>query len=276
MQNKSFISNLLNGIRKRYQSAVSNPWKEVNINWFSLKYYKHLSGEKLRQHTMFGKTLYFFSAPEFLHGMKEIFLEKIYQQQLPPKPYIIDCGANIGLSVIYMKQLYPDAEILAFEPDEKNFELLSKNIASFQYNYVNIRKEAVWIDNTFLHFSNAGSMSSKIETQGASNTYQVKAVRLKDFLNRKVDFLKIDIEGAEYQVLCDLGDALLQVNNLFVEYHGTFSQNEELSKLFMLFTEKGFRYYIKEADTIYTTPFTKQRIPGTSFDVQLNIFCFRG
>jgi FkbM family methyltransferase len=275
MQNKSFIYNLLNGIRKRYQSAVSNPWKEVNINWFSLKYYKHLSDGKLRQHTLFGKTFYFFSATEFLHGIKEIFLEQIYKQHLPQQPYIIDCGANIGLSVIYMKQLYPDAEILAFEPDEKNFELLSKNIASFQYNNVNIRKEAVWVDNTNLHFSNAGSMSSKIETQDTSNTYQVKAVRLKDFLTRKVDFLKMDIEGAEYQVLCDLGDALAHVNNLFVEYHGTFSQTEELSRLFMLFTEKGFQYYIKEADTIYATPFTKSKNPRISFDVQLNIFCFR-
>ena len=72
----------------------------------------------------------------------------MYKQELPPKPFIIDCGANIGLSVIYLKNLYPDAEIVAFEPDEQNFQLLQKNIASFGFKNVEARKEAVWTENT--------------------------------------------------------------------------------------------------------------------------------
>ncbi len=40
------------------------------------------------------------------------------------EPYIIDCGANIGLSLIYFNQLYPNAKIIAFEPDPKLFENL--------------------------------------------------------------------------------------------------------------------------------------------------------
>ena len=65
-----------------------------------------------------------------LHGVKEIFIEDVYYQQLPENAYILDCGAHIGLSVIYLKSICPSANIICFEPDNKNFELLQKNIAS--------------------------------------------------------------------------------------------------------------------------------------------------
>src|SRR5688572_21649310 len=128
MQNKSLVKNLWTGIRKRMGRFFSNPYSEVNVNWFKLKYYKHLQAGKLRKHRLAGKWLYFYSSTELLHMLKEVFIEKVYFQPLPPEPFIIDCGANIGLSVIYLKTLSPGATILAFEPDEKNFELLSKNI----------------------------------------------------------------------------------------------------------------------------------------------------
>ncbi len=58
--------------------------------------------------------------------LKEIFIEDIYDQQLPENAYILDCGAHIGLSVIYLKSICPSANIICFEPDNKNFELTSK------------------------------------------------------------------------------------------------------------------------------------------------------
>ena len=52
----------------------------------------------------------------------------------------------------------------------------------------------------------------------------VTCVRLKDLLDDDIDFLKIDIEGAEYAVLKDCSDDLTNVKNLFVEYHGTYQK----------------------------------------------------
>ena len=118
-------------------------------------------------------------------------------------------------------------------------------------------------------------MSSNITQEDTGNTKRVKAVRLKDYIERPVNFLKVDIEGAEYAVLTDLGEKLNQVHHLFVEYHGLFSQNEELNRLFRLFTENGFSYYIKEATPVLETPFMKNKNPQIPWDVQLNIFCFR-
>ncbi len=275
MASKSFLKNITNGVQKKIKFLLANPYKEVNVNWITLKYYKHLPAGKIRVHKLFNNNLFFYSAPELLHGLKEIFIDKIYKQYLVENPYIIDCGANIGMSVIYMKQQFPQAEIIAFEPDETNFNLLNKNITSFGYSNVLLYKEAIWNENTTLQFSNESSMGSKIEIDTTSNTIAVKAVRLKDFLNRQVDFLKIDIEGAENVVLTDIADNLHFVKNMFLEYHGTFDQNKELVKMINIISDAGFNFYIKEAASIYETPFYRTKNPYTSYDVQLNIFCFR-
>lgn len=275
MASKSFLKNITNGVQKKIKFLLANPYKEVNVNWITLKYYKHLPAGKIRVHKLFNNNLFFYSASELLHGFKEIFIDKIYKQPLVENPYIIDCGANIGMSVIYMKQQFPLAEIIAFEPDETNFSLLNKNINSFGYSNVLLYKEAIWNENTTLQFSNESSMGSKIEMDTTSNTIAVKAVRLKDFLNRQVDFLKIDIEGAENVVIKDIADNLHFVKNMFLEYHGTFDQNKELVKMINIISDAGFNFYIKEAASIYETPFYRTRNPYTSYDVQLNIFCFR-
>ena len=275
MANTSFLKNIGNGIKQKINVLFSNPYKQVNINWFQLKYYKHLPPGKIRSHKLFGKAFYFYSATELLHGLQEIFIDGVYKQELSGKPYIIDCGANIGMSVVYMKELFPAAEIIAFEPDETNFDLLEKNIRSFGYTGVSLQKEAVWKENATLLFSNNSSMSSKIEMNNNSNTKEVKAIRLKDLLNRQVDFLKIDIEGAENIVLADIAENLHFVKNMFLEYHGTFEENKELVKMINFINDAGFNFYIKEAAPIYHTPFYRTKNPNTPYDVQLNIFCFR-
>lgn len=275
MSNNSLAINITAGIKKRFKTLFANPYRKVNVNWMSLKYYKHLPANKIRHHRLFGKPFYFYSAQELLHGLQEIFIDEIYKQQLTSNPFIIDCGANIGMSVIYMKQQYPEAEIIAFEPDEKNFELLTKNIMSFGYSNVKLLKKAVWNSNTDLYFSNESSMGSRIEKETSASTIEVSAVRLKDFIDRRIDFLKIDIEGAESTVLRDIAEKLHLVKNMFLEYHGTFQQNNELVEIVNILNQAEFKFYIKEAASIYNNPFHRVKNPNTSYDVQLNIFCFR-
>ena len=275
MQNNSFYTKLGKGVKAKATSLFDNPYKKINLSWLREKYYKHLPTGKIRTHPLFGKSVFFSNPSQFLETLEEIFVEEIYSQSLPDRPYIIDCGANIGLSVIYLKHKFPGAEIVAFEPDPANFDLLSRNIAAMGYDNITLRKEAVWKESTILHFSNKGSTDSKIENENTADSIEVQAVRLKDLLTKKVDFLKIDIEGAEVEVLKDLDGHLQQVSNMFVEYHGTFEQNNELAELQTLFIRNGFHYYIREAAAIYPTPFNRAKNKKLAYDIQLNIFCFR-
>lgn len=276
METIPFIVNITKTNLRRLKSTFTNPYKKINLNWFKLKYYKHLTPGKIARHTLFGKSLYFSHSIELVNALKEIFIHDVYKQQLRGNPFIIDCGANIGLSIISLKRQYPDAEIIAYEPDEKNFKLLTRNMKSFEYENVFLRKEAVWIENTTLRFSNEGLMSSKIETSSSNNTIEIKAIKLKDILDREIDFIKMDIEGAEYTVLKDIADKLYLVKNLFLEYHGTFAQNGELAEIITLIHKAGFNFYIKEAANLFDYPFYRIKKSTISYDVQLNIFCFRG
>jgi len=271
---KSFYKNLINGINGRLKKSFNNPYKEVNVNWFSLKYLKHVPADKIHSHNLLHHPTYFYGGSEYLHGLKEIFLEGVYKQQLPQNAYVIDCGAHIGLSVIYLKNICPTAHIICFEPDEKNFNLLQKNIFSHQLENVELKQEAVWDENTSLHFIQDGNMGSKIGETTTSHSVTVKATRLKDYLNKNIDFLKMDIEGAEYKVLKDISDNLGNVKKMFIEYHGTFDQNNELIEIFEIILKSGFKFYIKEAASVFEQPFLPKQY-SSEYDLQLNIFCFR-
>jgi len=255
---------------------LDNADAKADLDWFKIKFLKHASANKLRTYKLKGKQLYYTKPAELLHGLREIFVDEIYDVTLPSQPYILDCGANIGLSVIYLKQRYPNAEIVAFEPDEENFDLLSKNLASFSFDRVTLKKEAVWIEDTAIQFKSDGTMGSKIAAGSLGDTKSVQATRLNNYLKRKVDFLKIDIEGAEYQVLKDIESSLSNVAIMFLEYHGDFKNNNQLIEIFSILHKAGFVFYIKEAATVYEKPFSEMTSnPKRDYDVQLNIFCMR-
>ena len=119
-------------------------------------------------------------------------------------------------------------------------------------------------------------MASRIETGVATNNDKktVKCVRLKDLLNEEIDFLKIDIEGAEHAVLKDCSENLKTVRNLFVEYHGVYSEMYKLNEILEILVKNNFRYYIKEGSPIYAKPFFDRNKIG-DYDIILNIFAFK-
>lgn len=271
MRENIFI-NILSGIRKKIRNGKA-PYKKAGLSWLDMRMLKNMPENSTNSVKLLGKHISVYGRIGFLDALKEIFFQEIYKVSLPPEPYVIDCGANIGLSVIYLKTKYPKAKVIAFEPDSRNFSLLKKNIAVFGLTSVDLRNEAVWVEDTQLSFSNEGTMSSKVIETG---DYKIKAIRLKNLIKTPVDFLKIDIEGAEYLVLKDIKEELHFVQNMFLEYHGTFEQNHELIELLNILQATGFSFYIKEATSVYDHPFLYSEVRNRrNYDIQLNIFCFR-
>jgi FkbM family methyltransferase len=270
------ILNLSKDIKNKFNSLFTNRYSALGISWSELKRIRSLPIDLINSTIINSHLFYFRDSNELLHAIDEIFLQELYKINFDKiSPLIIDCGAHIGVSVLYLKTKYPEAEIIAFEPDNINFDILSKNVASSNFSKITLRKEAVWIETTELSFTNDGNMSSKIATVSESgNQSLTKAIRLKDLLNRNIDFLKLDIEGAEYQIIEDIQDELKNVNYLFIEYHGSFRQNEELNRLLQIVSNAGFRYYIKEANLCYETPFARAN-NNPDYDIQLNLYCFR-
>ncbi len=224
---------------------------------------------------LFGKPFYFTDALGFLHSLDEIFVDEIYKFTSDKEnPYIIDCGANMGLSILYFKKLYPKSKIICFEPDEKTFKILKKNTLEFS-DSVELFKEAVWTEDSDLTFYSEGSLagSTIVDFSNKNEKITVKAIDFKKYLNKKIDFLKIDIEGAENEVIFDIKGHLDNVNKLFLEYHGIIGETQNLGNILNLLTVNGFQYYIRLAGETICYPFCDGKPSG--FNQQLNILCYR-
>ncbi len=206
--------------------------------------------------------------------INEIFESEVYKFICRnPKPLIIDCGANMGLSVIYFKTHYPDAQIIAFEADPHIFSFLKKNMSSFNFRDVILINKAVWNSSGYVTFNAEGGAGGRIEESIEENISfkKIEATRLRDYLESgSVDFLKIDIEGAEYEVLDDCKDLITKIDYIFIEYHSMQGKAQNLDLILNILSTAGFRYHIKDAFT-RRYPFVDGET-NFGMDLQLNIF----
>ena len=225
---------------------------------------------------LFGKIFKVVDSASFLWTYYEIFDSEIYNfNSETNNPLIIDCGANIGLSVLYLKRLYPGSRIIAFEPDLNVFNTLEENIKTFNISEIELVRKAVWKSEGFLEFTSEGSDAGRLSESEESDLkkYQVPTVRLSDYLKQPVDFLKIDIEGAETEVLKDCQSELVNVKNIFVEYHSFAEKPQSLDVLINILSKAGFRIYVQ---TLCQSPQPLHTIDVLNgMDMQLNIFGLR-
>ncbi|HEY1871000.1 MAG TPA: FkbM family methyltransferase, partial [Chitinophagaceae bacterium] len=199
-----FLTNIFKGVSHRSRKLFHRPFSTFNIGWVREKVLKHQTDKKLKSHLYKNKyKVVFRDGPVFLFSIKELFVDEFYKFRTNKnKPKIIDCGSYIGTSILYFKVNYPEAIITGFEPDDTNYSILKTNIDSWNFFDTNIINAATWINNGNISFNSQGSMASRIVEESATghtgNKKIVNCVRLKDLLTEEVDFLKIDIEGAEY------------------------------------------------------------------------------
>ena len=255
------------GIFLRIFRKILNYKKSVEIKKL-LNQPRYRPGES----SIFGLPFYYVDVSTFYFGYNDIFLKEPYKfSSESTEPLIIDCGANIGLSVIYFKKLYPRSKVIAFEPDPDIFSTLRKNIDINNVSAVELVNKAVWVDNDTVDFEVEGGFSGRINKyKSQTNIIKVGAQRLKDLLTQKIDFLKIDIEGAEFEVIKDCRENLGLVKHLFIEYHSHISEPQKLGELLNMLSAAGFRYHIKEAFTVKHPFLQTEEMLG--MDLQLNIY----
>lgn len=83
--------------------------------------------------------------PSFVWQYRDIFVEELYNfSASTDEPVIYDCGANIGISIIYFKIRYPKAKIVAFEADSDIFSILKFNIENSELENVELIPESVF------------------------------------------------------------------------------------------------------------------------------------
>ena len=145
---------------------------------------------------------------------------------------IIDAGANNGCVAIYFTKKFPNAKVISIEPEENNFNLLKQNTK----NYPNIiaLQAALWnkvgeIELLDIGYDNWGFMTGDgsnydtITTPQIQKKHTVKTVTIDSLLNDYnlgvIDILKMDIEGAEKEVLHNHSSWINNVRSIIVELH---------------------------------------------------------
>jgi FkbM family methyltransferase len=212
----------------------------------------------------------------FYDTYKEVFKERMYEfKSTDSEPYIIDCGANMGLSVLYFAQTYPGAQIVAFEPEPPIYELLLRNIQRYELKNITVFKKALWNERTTLEFFTDTGMGGSVENKFSGQVpVKVETELLSSFITKPVDFLKIDIEGAELTVLKECSSKLHLVRRIFVEYHSYVNKPQQLPELLQLLTDAGFRYHIKES-FVHERPFIDTLLACENMDMAITIFAYR-
>ena len=182
----------------------------------------------------------------FIFQFKEMFVKEYYMFETKNEsPLIYDCGANIGISCISFKKYFPNSKIKAFEADPAIAKMLGNNLNENSITNVEVYSKAVWINDNGIEFGAEGADSGSIYS--SRNKMKVESIRLKDFIDGEetIEFLKIDIEGAEAEVIQDCGKNLKKVKNIFIEYHSYLNHEQHLDKILKILTENNFRYFIK-------------------------------
>lgn len=247
------------------------------IGWLNTKIIKHEEDRSPKKRNIGQFKINYIKPYELLHTYEDLFVNELYNFNTGEhKPVIIDCGSNIGLSILYFKAIYPHAIVLGFEPDPVNHGVLKMNLSDNQLKDVVISQEAVWIHDQGISFSGAGTEASRIGEGNSDSEIKVPTIRLKELIKKypRIDFLKMDIEGAEHPVIMDCREDLHVVQNLFLEYHGKSNETDKLNELLQVVKENGFEVYIKNAADLMKQPFVEKHTPY-AFDVQLNIFCYK-
>ena len=180
----------------------------------------------------------------FYHQTIQIFKFGLYGFKADnDNPVILDCGAHVGLASIYFAMKYPNSQIHSFEADPFIAQMLTENINSFGLKIVNTHPQAVWINGEGVRFNSSGDDSGFISDEQPENLEKVPSIRLKQILeSQHVDLLKLDIEGAEYDVIKDCDEALGNVKNIIIEVHRFRDHNGSLGDILGILEKNHFEY----------------------------------
>lgn len=141
-----------------------------------------------------------------------------------PVKTVIDLGANIGLSAVFFKTKYPDAQVIALEPEKHNYDLMVKNLSG--YSNVHSLNNAIWYEDKDLNLYDGGrgEYAFRVVEATGNNVGTTAGITINDIVEKyqlsSIDILKIDIEGAEKELFSyNYKNWLPKVRCIMIELH---------------------------------------------------------
>lgn len=182
------------------------------------------------------RTIDFYGSVEDVFLYEEYALIKPLLAEAPPAPLILDLGANIGAFSIYVLSLRPDSIIHSLEASSKTYGLLADNAQSAPGPNWRTHHAALWKEDGVVNFAidNYSSANRIVNDKTAAlmPTEKVPTISPQTLLSRvgteRICILKIDLEGAEEAVLDCAQDLLSQTDNLLIEIHSDYVDEDRV------------------------------------------------
>lgn len=202
---------------------------------------------------------------------------------------VLDIGANIGyFTLIFAKKVGSKGKVFAFEPEPNNFRLLKKNVQVNNFQNVVIENFALSENNgrinLYLSERDVGSHRVYQSNKVTNNFVTVKKIKLDDYLkkysfSKNISFIKLDVEGAELDVLKGM-TGILKNNKplkILLEYSPSnlkeFGNNPE--ELLKFLNQYKFSFNIIDSDKKEIRPITVDDLIRKNVKTEINLFCVK-
>jgi len=170
------------------------------------------------------------------HMIDEIWAYRKYDYfgyQVAPGDIVVDIGANIGTFSLYAAKICGASRVLSFEPFPDNYSMLRKNAEQNHLDSVTCVNQAVAGKRgcRTLGLDPVDCGSHSLVVGSFERTVDVECCTLEDVFERfsltRIDYLKMDCEGAEYEILENSTSRLRQINRISMETHTTSDRKAE-------------------------------------------------
>jgi FkbM family methyltransferase len=182
--------------------------------------------------------------------INETWVENVYRihdWQFSSPGIFVDIGANIGAVSLFVDNFNSNRDrgskirVFAVEPEPNNIALLKDNIANNPVERITVVENAMWYEDKLVPITQKGGNSSIINLNN-ENYIEVSAITLETFFNKynikEVDVMKIDVEGAEFDLIINTpAETLAKIKRLVLEFDKSFDGSfgkmvEKLAKQF--------------------------------------------
>lgn len=169
-------------------------------------------------------------------SVKETFLDRFYERfgaAIGTGWTIVDIGGGIGDFTTFAARVHPSNKVYAFEPTPESFALLQENLVMNAVQNAQAFPEAIWSQSGNLKMDvtagEPGQYVSYEDSPSLPGQVQVQSISLQDAFERlgitQCDLLKMDCEGAEFAILFNTPDRVLdRISRVVMEYHDSITQ----------------------------------------------------
>ena len=183
--------------------------------------------------------------------VREIFFEQPYTRhlRLPPNPVIVDVGGYIGDFALYAAKYLNAARVVAYEPTDENFTMLTRNVELNGYGdrITPVRKAVGESGEMTLHVQrrDGDEIHASAHWYADAEHRTLPSVSLGELLDThgidSVDLLKVDCEGGEYEIFPTVPDAVFErIKNIAFEYHTVKGYEGKLQRVMNRLSSAGY------------------------------------